>query len=61
MGIAGHAARREPRSKGKIVGQETPFELKGMWALRVHALRVCVCHGEQLATRAVVVQHKTGI
>ena len=29
------SASREPRNKGKIVGQKAPFKLKDIWALRV--------------------------
>ena len=87
METATKAALREPRNKGKIVGQKAPFKLKDIWALRVRLqmenrvrelalfnlgidskLRGCdlvalkvrdVCHGEQVASRAVVMQHKT--
>ena len=35
METATKAALLEPRNKGKIVGQEAPFKLKDIWALRV--------------------------
>jgi integrase len=35
MGNTGVKALREPWNKGKIVGQKAPFELEGIWALRV--------------------------
>lgn len=35
METAGSASRRDPWSKGKIVGQKAPFKLKDIWALRV--------------------------
>ena len=35
METATKAALREPRNKGKIVGQKAPFKLKDIWALRV--------------------------
>src|SRR4051812_29231122 len=81
------AIHREPWNKGKIVGQEAPFKVKDIWALRVRLqaqgrlrelalfnlgidskLRGCdlvglkvrdVCHGDQVATRAMVLQRKT--
>jgi len=28
-------SNREPWNKGKLVGQETPFKLKEIWAIRV--------------------------
>jgi len=87
MGTKGNATNREPRNKGKIVGQKAPFKLKDIWALRVRLqmesrvrelalfnlgidskLRGCdlvalkvrdVSHGEQMSTRAIVMQHKT--
>jgi len=87
MGAVANAVHREPRSKGKIVGQKAPFKPKDIWALRVRLqmedrvrelalfnlgidskLRGCdlvspkvrdICHGDQVATRAVVMQHKT--
>jgi integrase len=87
MGSVVNPANREPWNKGKIVGQNSPFKLKDIWALRVRLqmenrvrelalfnlgidskLRGCdlvalkvrdVCHGDQLATRAIVMQHKT--
>ena len=87
MGTASNATHREPRNKGKIVGQKAPFKPKDIWALRVRlhmegrvrelalfnlgidsklrgcdlvALRVRdVCHSDQLASRAIVMQHKT--
>jgi site-specific recombinase XerC len=87
MGTAGNTSSREPWSKGKIVGQKAPFQLKDIWALRVRLqmegrvrdlalfnlgidskLRGCdlvalkvrdVCHGDQVAARAIVLQHKT--
>jgi hypothetical protein len=87
MGTTGNVVHREPRNKGKIVGQKAPFKAKDIWALRVRLqmegrvrelglfnlgidskLRGCdlvglkirdICHGEQVATRAVVMQHKT--
>ncbi len=65
---------REPWNKGKLVGQKAPFKLKDIWALRVRLqmegrarelallnlgidskLRGC----DQVASRAVVMQHKT--
>jgi hypothetical protein len=82
-GAAANTARRELWNKGKIVGQEVPFKLKDIWALRVRLqmehrvrelalfnlgidskLRGCdlvrdVCHGDQMATRAIVMQRKT--
>ena len=86
MGTTVINAIREPWNKGKIVGQNTPFKLKDIWALRVHLqmehrvrelalfnldidskLRGCdlvalkvrdVCHGDQVATRAIALQHK---
>ena len=82
-----NTAHREPWNKGKIVGQQAPFKLKDIWALRVRLqmenrvrelalfnlginskLRGCdlvslkvrdICHGDQVATRAVVMQQKT--
>ena len=82
MGSNANAVHREPWNKGKIVGQEAPFKLKDIWALRVRLqmesrvrelallnlgidskLRGCdlvslkvrdICHGDQVATRAVV-------
>lgn len=87
MGSVANAGHREPWNKGKIVGQEAPFKLKDIWALRVRlqmeervrelalfnlgidsklpgcdlvALKVRdICHGEQVAARAMVMQHKT--
>jgi len=87
MGTTGNVHQREPRNKGKIVGQKAPFKLKDIWALRVRLqmegrvrelalfnlgidskLRGCdlvslkvrdVCHGDQVAARATVMQHKT--
>lgn len=63
MEITGNATRREPWNKGKIVGQKAPFRPKDIWALRgcgLVALRVRdVCHGDQLASRAIVMRHKT--
>ena len=78
---------REPWSKGKLVGQKTPFKLKEIWAIRVRLqiahrcrdlalfnlaidskLRACdlmqlrvrdVCHGQTMASRALVLQQKT--
>ena len=75
------AIYREPRNKGKIVGQKAPLKVKDIWALRVRLqmehrirelalfnlgidskLRGCdlvalkvrdVCHGDQMATRAI--------
>jgi hypothetical protein len=35
MGTTGNATPHEPWNTGKIVGQKAPFELKGIWALRV--------------------------
>jgi len=35
MGHPGATLHREPRNKGKIVGQKAPFTLKHIWALRV--------------------------
>ena len=35
MGSNANAVHREPRNKGKIVGQKAPFKLKDIWALRV--------------------------
>jgi len=29
------SARHEPWNKGKLVGQETPFKLREIWAIRV--------------------------
>jgi site-specific recombinase XerC len=65
---------REPWNKGKLVGQKAPFKLKDIWALRVRLqmegrvrelallnlgidskLRGC----DLVASRAVVMQHKT--
>jgi integrase len=87
MGTSVNNVHREPWNKGKIVGQNAPFRIKEIWALRVRlqmesrirelalfnlgidsklrgcdlvALRVRdVCHGNQVASRAVVMQHKT--
>ena len=63
MGSIGNTAHREPWNKGKIVGQKAPFKLKDIWALRGCDLVVLkvrdVCHGDQVASRAVVMQHKT--
>ena len=81
-----NAAHREPWNKGKIVGQNAPFKVKEIWALRVRLqmegrvhelalfnlgidskLRGCdlvalkvrdVCHGDQVAARAIVMQHQ---
>lgn len=78
---------REPRNKGKLIGQEAPFKLKEIWAMRTvlethhrtrdlalfnlgidSKLRGCdltslrardECHGEQMSSRAVVLQRKT--
>jgi hypothetical protein len=35
MGTADNAVRREPWSKGTLVGQKAAFKLKDIWALRV--------------------------
>ncbi len=35
MGSNANAVHREPKNKGKFVGQRTPFKLKDLWALRV--------------------------
>ena len=87
MGTTVNAAQREPRNKGKIIGQKAPFKVKDIWALRVRlqmdirvrelalfnlgihsklcgcdlvALRVRnVFHGDQAATRAIIMEHKT--
>src|ERR1043166_1705708 len=87
MGTAAKATYREPWNKGTIFGQNAPFKLKDIWALRVRLqmenrvrelalfnlgidskLRGCdlvalkvrdVCHGDQVAARAVVLQRKT--
>ena len=81
------ALRRQPRNKGKLVGQKAPLKLKEIWAIRVRLqlgerlrelamfnlaidskLRSCdlvkmrvrdVCHGDRVATRAIVMQQKT--
>jgi integrase len=50
MGSNVNAGHREPWNKGEIVGQKAPFKLKDIWALRVR---------DQVASRAVVMQHKT--
>ena len=34
MGAAGNATSREPWNKGKTVGQEAPFKLNDVYALR---------------------------
>ena len=48
MGSVANAVHREPRNKGKIVGQKAPFKLKDIWAgtilgskLDTSRLRVC--------------------
>jgi len=35
MGSNVNDVRLEPRNKGKIIGQKTPFKLKNIWPLRV--------------------------
>jgi hypothetical protein len=35
MGSEANVVRREPWTKGKIVGQKAPFKPKDIWALRV--------------------------
>ena len=35
MGSVANAAHHEPWNKGKIVGQNASFKLKGIWVLRV--------------------------
>jgi hypothetical protein len=35
MGTAGNTVHREPWNKGKFAGQQAPFKLKDIWALRV--------------------------
>jgi hypothetical protein len=87
MGSGANAVHREPRIKGKIVGQMAPCKVKDIGALRVRLqmenrvrelalfnlgidrkLRGCdlvslkvkdICHGDQVASRAMVLQHKT--
>src|SRR5882757_8871919 len=82
-----NSAAGPPWNKGKIVGQKTPFKLKGIGAIRVRLqlvdrrrelalfnlaidskLRACdlvklkvrdVCHGQTVASRAIVLQQKT--
>ena len=83
MGSASNAVHREPWNKGNIVGQNSPFKIKDIWAPRVRLqmesrvrelalfnlgidskLRGCdlvglkvrdMCHGDKVATRAVVI------
>jgi len=78
------AGHRGPWNKGKIVGQNAPFKLKHIWALRIRLqianrvrelalfdlgidsklrgrdlvkLRVRdICHGDQVASRAIGTQ-----
>jgi hypothetical protein len=38
---------REPRNKGKLVGQKAPFKLKEIWAIRV---RLQLANGRDLAS-----------
>jgi site-specific recombinase XerC len=75
METAGNAAHREPWNRGKIVRQKTPFQMEhrvrelALFNLGIDSkLRGCdlvalkvrdVCHGDQVATRAIVMQHKT--
>jgi hypothetical protein len=35
MESVNHAAQREPRNKGKLVGQKPPLKLKEIWAIRI--------------------------
>ena len=35
MESVANAVRREPWNKGKIVGQNAPYKVKDIWALRI--------------------------
>ena len=71
MGNADNAVHREPWNTGKLVGQKAPFKLKDIWTLRVRLqmegrVRELALfnlgidsNGDQVAARAIVVQHKT--
>eukprot|EP01030_Chromulinospumella_sphaerica_P000850 gene850-832_t len=75
METSTNVVHHEPWNKGKIVGQKAPFKVKDIWALRVRLQmegRVRelalfnlgidirdVTHGDQVANRAIVMQHKT--
>jgi hypothetical protein len=55
MERSANTLHREPWNNGKIVGQKAPFKVQDVWALRV---RRDVCHGDQVATRGVVMWRK---